>query len=232
MKILVIGDIHGINNWKKIIETELDFDKVIFIGDYFDSFNVPYLDQMNNFKNICQFKKESDKEIILLIGNHDFHYWRGIQDKCSGYQKFKARIIDIELFENKELFQICYNFENFLFTHAGVSSDFLDLTFGKDSWDINNISNDLNELFKYKPNSFAFNGVDNYGDDVYQTPIWIRPNSLIKGTNQELKDKYIQIVGHTPQKEIRKEGNFYFIDALYNYEYLLINDNEVIRKKI
>ncbi len=37
MKTIVIGDIHGRTSWKDIIEKEQTWDKVIFIGDYFDS---------------------------------------------------------------------------------------------------------------------------------------------------------------------------------------------------
>ena len=51
MKTIVIGDIHGRDVWKKIVEHE-NADKVIFIGDYFDSFDIPSSDQINNFLDI------------------------------------------------------------------------------------------------------------------------------------------------------------------------------------
>ena len=39
MKTIAIGDIHGLSIWKDIINKE-NPDKVIFIGDYFDSFDI------------------------------------------------------------------------------------------------------------------------------------------------------------------------------------------------
>ena len=51
MKLIAIGDIHGRDIWKQIVETEQP-DTVVFVGDYFDSFNIPGIDQIHNFKNI------------------------------------------------------------------------------------------------------------------------------------------------------------------------------------
>jgi len=39
MKTIFIGDIHGQDTWKKIVESE-NPDRVVFIGDYFDSFDI------------------------------------------------------------------------------------------------------------------------------------------------------------------------------------------------
>ena len=39
MKTLLLGDIHGRNIWKEIIKKETP-DRVVFIGDYFDSFDI------------------------------------------------------------------------------------------------------------------------------------------------------------------------------------------------
>ena len=49
MKIVVVGDIHGHNSWKKILETEEAWNKVIFLGDYVDSFTVSSKEQRDNF---------------------------------------------------------------------------------------------------------------------------------------------------------------------------------------
>jgi predicted phosphodiesterase len=40
MKIVAIGDIHGRDYWKQIIEQEQDADVFVFVGDYFDSFTI------------------------------------------------------------------------------------------------------------------------------------------------------------------------------------------------
>jgi predicted phosphodiesterase len=70
MKTIILGDTHGTTFWKLISQLEKDADRFIFIGDYFDSFEIKGLDQINNFLDIIEYKKTSDKEIVLLIGNH------------------------------------------------------------------------------------------------------------------------------------------------------------------
>ena len=37
-KVVVIGDIHASKIWKDILQQETDCDKVIFLGDYFDTY--------------------------------------------------------------------------------------------------------------------------------------------------------------------------------------------------
>ena len=56
MKTVVIGDIHGRSVWKLIVNMEKP-DKVIFIGDYFDSFDIKGVDQLSNFQDIIAFKE-------------------------------------------------------------------------------------------------------------------------------------------------------------------------------
>ena len=51
MKTIVLGDTHGRSQWKLIVNME-KADQVIFIGDYFDSYDLTAADQMYNFKEI------------------------------------------------------------------------------------------------------------------------------------------------------------------------------------
>ncbi len=80
------------------------------------------------------------------------------------------------------------------------------------------------------PRAFLFNGEDPSGNDIYQTPVWIRPEALLKANFTTLKDKVIQIFGHTKVQSI-KEFN-YITKKRYNLidtlgtggEYLVIQD--------
>ena len=74
MKTLVLGDIHGRSVWKLIYELEKP-DRIVFIGDYFDSFDIKGADQLSNFQDIIKFKESGVCEVVLLIGNHDYHYF-------------------------------------------------------------------------------------------------------------------------------------------------------------
>jgi len=240
MKTVVIGDIHGKSIWKLIVHTE-DPDRVIFIGDYFDAYeNFTAAEQIFNFKEIVNYKKESGKEVILLIGNHDHHYFPEVgYSQTSGYQQSAAPAIIYEVDQNREHLQMAYQFDHFLCTHAGVSEIFLK----KSGWDgVQPIAEFLNDLFKYRPLSFVFGHhiqdryCDPYGDDPEQSSIWIRPRSLMRGAKAFKKD-YVQIVGHTKQNSIDIKGSstgkrYYFIDTFdSSLEYLIIEDGVISAKK-
>jgi len=238
MKTVVLGDTHGRSNWKLAIYQEEPIDRVIFMGDYFDSFDIPGVEQIDNFKNIIRYKETNPQvEVVLLIGNHDYHYFPEIgYNGTSGYQSGIAPSITQVIEENRHHLQMAYGFGDYLFTHAGVSPVFMDQVFGENDWTIENVVVDLNELFRYKPMSFEFNGFDAYGDNTTQTPIWIRPRSLMsvnKKHKKGLKKDYIQIVGHTHMRRIDLEGSdkftggrYYFVDTMEDSgDYLIIEDN-------
>jgi predicted MPP superfamily phosphohydrolase len=238
-KTLVLGDTHGRSNWKLAIHQEQP-DRVIFIGDYFDSFEFSGVEQIDNFKQIIQYKENNPQvEVVLLIGNHDHHYFPEIgYTGTSGYQSRIAPSIIQVIDENRHHLQMAYGFDKYLFTHAGVSPVFMDQVFGKDDWSKESVVVDLNELFRYKPKAFEFNGFDAYGDNTTQTPIWIRPRSLMQANKKHtksLKKDYIQIVGHTGMKRIDIDGSdkftggrYYFIDTMETSgEYLVIQDNNI-----
>jgi predicted phosphodiesterase len=240
MKTVIIGDIHGHDSWKQIIEQEQNADRFIFVGDYFDSFTVPGLVQCQNFQDIIEFKTTTDKEVILLIGNHDYHYYPEIGDSnTSGYQARMAPTIQHIISTNKDHLQLAYQFDDILVTHAGVSSVWLDDTITM--WDVPNLAMYLNDLFKYQPNKVGYRsykqvgdqvyGAGGFGDETFQGPIWIRPRSLMNANYDTLRTQIRQVVGHTTRKQIDIEGKatggrYYFIDTMPR-EYLIITDGKV-----
>lgn len=224
MKIIAIGDTHGRNYWEKFVEKEIDADKIVFIGDYFDSRDVTVTEQIANFKNILQYKRANLEQVVLLIGNHDYHYLRNIEERYSGFktEAYLEKQILLEEAITDGLMQMCYTYMYSIFTHAGVSA----------TWLMNNgyhydrhIDTYINELFLKNRNAFNFNNnigdtLSNTGDDIEQSPIWIRPDSLkkvgVKG--------YRQIVGHTSFEKITTDRDYIFIDCLsFRKDYLTIN---------
>ena len=72
MKYNIIGDIHGRKEWNNLVSPE---DMNIFLGDYFDPYdNIDFDDLKNNFLDIMGFKINYPNNVILLYGNHDYHY--------------------------------------------------------------------------------------------------------------------------------------------------------------
>ena len=248
MKLVAIGDIHGRDIWKQIVAKEHDADEFVFVGDYFDSFTVKGPDQINNFLDIIEFKKQSKVPVTLLIGNHDHHYYPGVDDSgTSGYQTLLAPSIKYVVNENKQYLQAAYQVGEFVFTHAGLSSEWLDDTI--EDWNVDNVVEKVNELFQYQPGKIAYRsykqvgdqvyGAQGYGNEAFQGPIWIRPTALMNANKKTLRKKIIQVVGHTPQDNIDIEGKatggrYYFIDTLeYNQgQYLIVTDGVVSLGKL
>lgn len=206
----VIGDIHGRNTWKKFIDS--DFENFYFVGDYFDTRdNIPTVTQIRNFREICDVARK-DSRIHLCIGNHDFHYLKGIKERYSGFQHYTRYDIQDALEENIDLIKPVYQNGDYLISHAGISKTFL--------YNVLKLENplDINKRFEEFHPSLEFNGYDIYGDDVTQSCIWIRPESLMK----DRLNNYKQIVGHTHMPKVTTNEEITFTDCLDSIEEVFI----------
>ncbi|MDR2607772.1 MAG: metallophosphoesterase [Treponema sp.] len=194
LKRLVMGDVHGRDFWKRHLEK--DFSEFYILGDYFDSFDVPFEFQLKNFLELCKAAR-TDSRIKLCLGNHDYHYLKNIfRQEYSGFQARKVPQIREALEENMDLIKVLYVIENrIIISHAGVSTTFMEQM---KSHGVHK-PEDINSSFLQDRNILTFSGRNNYGDDVTQSPIWIRPASLIK----DHLAGYSQIVGHTEHAIIK-----------------------------
>jgi len=269
MRILTIGDVHGrdkwmfhthgspyeFNHWMTMVENGVpadneefwkempytNFDKIVFVGDYVDSFNIDNVTILDNLKKILFFKKALPDKVVLLLGNHDIQYFVP-NEICSGYRG-EMRADLYELFTtNKDLFKVAHlekdnEGNKYLWTHAGVTNGWLKDTtkdvlnpnyrhyeIAKDL-DPNDLENFINALFEMRVSNIFNVDAHSGGYDVWAGPFWVRPHILndfhIEGLNQ--------IVGHTPQKEIKEVlcGNaiHYYTDCLWDdYDDVLILD--------
>jgi len=201
-----IGDVHGRSYWKSFIYD--DYTEFYFVGDFFDSHTIPFHEQYRNFTEICNAARE-DSRIKLCLGNHDYHYLQNIIDqRYSGFQDNYSRKISAVLEDNIDLLKIVYTTnDKIIISHAGVTEWFLKSINGK-------IPEDINHAFDDDRNILCFNGLDIYGNDITQSPIWVRPESLEKNP----LPGYSQIVGHTvigkiTERELKGGGKFVFIDT-------------------
>jgi len=210
--LIAIGDTHGRNLWEKIVEKEIKADKIIFMGDYFDTHDdVSVKKQIENFEKILAFKKANMKKVVLLIGNHDFHYLTTAQETYSGFSGNNFNDIN-EILQpaiEEKLLQMCFVHKKYLFTHAGVTKTWVNNSL----IDLDNIQDSINEKFLTEPNMFRFNiGVngDNSGDDVTQGPIWVRIPSLLLN----MVIGYTFVVGHSTIKELTIREKLIGIDTI------------------
>lgn len=258
MKILIIPDPHGQDNWKKAIE-KFTYDKVVFMGDYFDNYNFKYQGEfaLKNFKEICEFVRKDSNDRKMCIGNHDFdNYIMG--GNCSGYQNNWYKQYKDALCENIDLLNICYEIDGYVFSHAGVSEkwikeleefdfDFID----KDTWKnmsrvdkINYIFHSIFENGKIKTSDigigitgltswFTYDRYDmsGYGESSYQSPLWIRPKTLYYASAFTK-----QVVGHTEYclidfQAIGKDGNYILITDSPTHEPGLFDTENPLKAK-
>lgn len=210
MKILVVADSHGNPVPLKIAKKYgKNFDKIIFLGDFFDHGEEEFNFQKENFLDVMRFKRENPGQVIVLIGNHDanyivpgFYIWQPDHEK--EIKKLMEKYI-------KE-FDMAYLKGKWLFSHAGFSQiwfknqGFRDLTPAV----ISRLNTALHNMdFSY----LQVCGLDPAGDDPDQNPLWIRPGSLI----QCCLPGFNQVVGHTAVKEkivkVHENGIILFLDS-------------------
>lgn len=235
MRTLVLGDIHGHKAWKSIVNSE-EYDNVVFLGDYLDAFRVIPEDIANNLLDIIKFKEKMGDKCRLCYGNHDHSYWN--DERCSGYN-WHGRHLYMPLLEDmfrENMLDLIYIQDDIIFSHAGVSefwmrniagfSDPKDITFenieeqyaGKVVGNCIEVKDTGLDLLNWN----AYAGYDGYGNTISQSPIWIRPQSLLKSK----VDGYRQIVGHTNMGTPVEEDGVYFNDLLPEY-YIIVEDGNI-----
>lgn len=237
-RILVLADIHQeVDKARKIIKAEAA-DLVVNLGDEFDSF---YKDSEYDVRKTCQFLMEtlSDNKVHTLWGNHSIHYFYPSKYTiCSGYENDKRDYIDEMLGSLKnhlaKKFKWYIQIDNFLCTHAGVSSahffPYLKVNKISDWLDNEGKAADL-RLQTGQPHWFYGAGKARSGKLDKGGIVWLDFN-----TEFEPIEGLKQIVGHTYSKAIRphnldgsldpNDWNNICIDCGLN-QYLIIQNKKI-----
>lgn len=241
MRILVFGDIHGRKFWKEPTNRYLKrVDKIIFLGDYFDPYKdegefLSYDEIMDNFNEILELKIRNPDKIVLLLGNHDFHYCNEQfcnLTKSTRYDDTHCHDFERLFNENKDLFKLCHTEklgDNLvIFTHAGITK------YWSEKYNIKvdeNIEQTINGLAESNDGvaKLAAIGVERswwFGEKA-GSPLWCDIREFVKDGG--LGEGYYQIFGHTRLKkgtQVTMKG-FSCIDS---QEGFLIDDNCKIKK--
>lgn len=196
------GDIHGRETWKQYIN--VGFDYIVFIGDYFDNKDISGKKQLRNFLEILDWKMKYPDKVKLLLGNHDYHYLRGVDERYSGWEKAWWHEISAVINTHRDLLQPSFTLGSTVFSHAGVTRSFTDRL----GLDEDNLDYSLQCLLNDQPSAYGLYGDSTDGSSVEQSPIWVRPAYLLM---DKLSD-YQFIVGHTKQKHITIQQGCAFID--------------------
>lgn len=254
LKTVVIGDVHGRTLWRNVVGLEKDADVVIFLGDYFDSRDrIAGPKQLENFKEIIKYQAEMDVQqttkVILLFGNHDYHYmpWH-TREPYSGYLPYMAAKYRRVLMAHLDKMTLAYAQDDLLFSHAGVSIEWLKRfslkSYTDTPWQTYSaaaLAQEVNATFASLPKRFDFNGFNPTGDDSQQSPIWIRPQALKEANEGQLHPDIIQVFGHTVVKwpdtvvhafDPPNSQRYFHADLLGSGYYLVYHDGQFAVKSI
>jgi hypothetical protein len=225
MKIITISDLHGRDNWLQINVDQ--YDKLIFLGDYTDSYDLSDNVILENLQQIIRFKHHYPDKIILLIGNHDAQYLHFPHYRCSGFRPSMQPTLSKLFTDYQSLFQIAYQEDSYLFTHAGVSNRWLaHLPKGEGSklelnlQALDELGDAMNKMHQDRMMRTALFDVSYLrgGFDEAGGPVW--------ADKRETSTDYVpglhQIVGHTPVQEFMtvgdQTGSITYTDVLQTLE--------------
>ena len=232
MRIVVIGDVHGLEAWRNVLENAGDYDKVIFIGDYVDSYNLLNKFQYFNLKDIIEFKETYPDKVVLLLGNHDMHYINS-DLQCSGFSWNKHKLFHKLYRDNLYKFKVVHREGDFIFSHAGLSDKYLK-DFGIDGESIDDDIDYVNGRLNVNIFSFDFYYGDGswVGNHPLQGPTWIRPDALVDANKDSWLSDYIQVFGHTQTLDsvkFAKDTNWMYIctDLLWDGKYVEIDGADI-----
>ena len=227
---MIIPDVHGRSFWREPIKEINNFDKVVFLGDYMDSYpgEATYEEAIQGLKDIISLKKEYSDKVILLIGNHDCVYMFDEYCKATSarprfdYEHYKE--VEQVYKENEKLFQIAWDCDNekygkILFTHAGVTEQFKNVH-GLDAEEINKFfleeytSGGISNIVGLASISFYRGGHNSFG-----SPVWADVREHLSNPVADI----FQIFGHTYLREPIFKEHFAMLD-IGNTCYIL-NEN-------
>jgi len=238
-KYLIIGDIHGRDDWKDDVLKALDDGiEIIFLGDYVDSFNIKPKKIVSNLEEIIKIKKKNIKLVTLLLGNHDYGYIHK-HTTLSGYNAGWSSDYNELFSKNWDLFDAAWGkFDEYgkytLITHAGLTKNFWDefiiptlddpttnvYKIIGDEWDelpmhviLNYFKDDAYVLWNVGPGREGFS-IGSF--------IWAAKSELLNDRYKNIN----QIVGHSPGIAVEKykvdDDMIYFVDGKGHTEKLIV----------
>ena len=194
-KILVVPDIHGRDFWKEPCQKWQG--SIVFLGDYHDPYGhcvgEPDAEEsLANLRELVEFVSERESDhpysTVCLLGNHDCSSYTG-RFKCRYDYRHSEEVLELIKKLNPQIsYELVYDingvYNKYLFTHAGVTKNWLDYHQLKNVGTLT--MNDL-DILEEVPFSRG-------GESYFGSPIW---NSLEDFQDEEHLPEYYQIFGHT-----------------------------------
>jgi hypothetical protein len=210
---------------------------IIFLGDYIDPYpeEIPtpigfqkqykyktYNETVKVLNDIIDYKKKN-KNVILLLGNHDTHYLFNEIYGCSRYDHINCGKFEKIYRDNIELFQYAYQDGNNLFTHAGVTNKWVNIfnntlqSYGLKK-DYSNMADVINKMGETESTNRILNvvGETRGGNSLAGGPTWADYNETerdyLKGINQYVGHNQVYYIFTQKIKEL--PGSITYCDVL------------------
>lgn len=225
-RLIIIPDIHNkCDKAEEIIRIE-NPDKVLFLGDYFDSIGDDISDADNTSKWLAKSIKQNNR--THLIGNHDLNYMTyNPKLKCMGYDSLKHKVIEENNIEWYRLKLFCW-IDDWLCTHAGFTNQFYTQKKKETS--------SVDEIMQMSEFDLANIHDENYTHDYFQIGTTRGGTCLAGGIVWCDYDEFVdipgikQIFGHTRDDTIRhkktSKSEHYCIDTRLNH-YAIYRNHEM-----
>lgn len=218
MKYIFIGDLHGKIEIAQHWLNRDDYDQLIFMGDYLDSYDRYDQDHVDLFELACDAVTNKPEKVRALIGNHELSYIKPNM-RCSGHREYIQNYMDRRGTERAlaQLDEFIVLYPNVLITHAGISS------YMADTW------NDALYVFSKEYLRDAI-GERRGGLAPSGGPFWADYSELVPIPS------IIQVTGHNRVDSIHyKEyntGYIWFTDVLDTSNHALVLDTTDINTNI
>lgn len=198
LRTLVIPDVHHQTSVVDEILARESFDRVVFLGDYFDDSH----DNPDRARETALWLKQrlTTPEFTFLFGNHDLPYRFAVPElACSGFHPAKAEAIAEVLGEaDWDRLRLHTWVDGFLLSHAGWNAAFAEADGRVTRESVDAICAEcLQDLARGRMHPLAAAGPSRGGPAAVGGIVWQDWRELepIAGLPQ--------IVGHTPDLEVR-----------------------------
>lgn len=243
-RVLCIPDVHQDTAWAKaVIAHESACDRVVLLGDYFDSFKHP--PQVAGARETAEWVqsliRDPSRRYHLCQGNHDVGYsesWAynsrythkpALINQCSGYTRSKSMEVNKVLsWEDWQSMHLFYLVNGWLVSHAGLHPSFwrpnLDVTDN-----LTRLDDDAQEATAhYGDHNLLRAGFGRGGMQTYGGITWL-------DWDTEFEDNEVlppQLVGHSQAGCVRRIGRSYCIDTNQSSYALVSRDGAVTFKTL
>lgn len=211
LKVLVIPDVH-LKPWMFDRTAEFmksgEAEQAVCLMDIPDDWGNEYqLDLYEDTFNAAIRFQNKYPDTLWCYGNHDLSYEWGQYE--SGFSTLAIPVVKMKLNElraamrNRSQMKYIHRIDNVLFLHGGITRAFVKYYAPDADYD------DTDAIVE-KINSL---GIVEMWDDA--SPIWFRPQFYNEKMYKE--NELLQVVGHTPVKEIDRIGNVLSCDVFSTY---------------